>query len=190
MKTEELKELGLTDEQIKEVFRLNGLDLKNYQELKENNQALSAENDSLKNSLNEANTTIEGFKDKDLDIEEIKKQADDYKAKFEESQVQRQKDIEAIKLDNTINLSLLKSGAKNTKAVRALLDIDNLKESKNLNDDLETQIKNLQESDSYLFKVDDEADKRSMGRGNNLPPKDISDMSYLEIKKMQEKGKK
>lgn len=189
MKTEELKEIGLTDEQIKEVFRLNGLDLKGYNEIKENNQALTAENDSLKESLNQANTTIEGFKDKDLDIEEIKKQADDYKAKFEEEQANRQREIEAIKLDNTINLGLLKSGAKNPKAVRALLDIDNLKESKNLNDDLASQIKGLMETDSYLFKNEEGKEGRSMGRGNKIPPKDISEMTYSEIVKMQQQGK-
>ena len=188
MQTEELKELGLTDEQIKEVFRLHGLEIKNYQELQERNQTLNAENDSLKNSLAEANTTIEGFKDKNLDIEEVKKQAESYKAKFEEEQAERQKEIEAIKLDSTINMSLLKSGAKNPKAVRALLDIDNLKQSKNLNDDLNSQIQNLQESDSYLFDSKEDEQGRSIGKGNDIKTKDISEMSYTEIAKAQEKG--
>lgn len=188
MKTEELKELGLTDEQIKEVFRLHGLEINDHQELKENNQTLAKENEGLKESLSEANSTLENFKDKDLDIEEIKKQVDDYKTKFEESEAKRQQEIEAMKLDNTIDVSLLKSGVKNAKAVRALLDMDNLKTSKNLNDDLENQINALKESDSYLFDIEQEDSKsKFMGKGNSLPEKEISEMSYSDILKMQQK---
>lgn len=58
MKTEELKALGLDEEQVQKVFALNGAEMN---DLKRQVSALTAERDAAKTQLQEANTKLEGY---------------------------------------------------------------------------------------------------------------------------------
>ena len=78
MKRERLKELGLNDEQINEVMSEHGKTVEKHKTLSDNAKTELA---GVKTQLKEANTQIQGFKD--MDIESIKKSADDWKTKYE-----------------------------------------------------------------------------------------------------------
>lgn len=80
MKTEFLKDLGLTDEQISSIMAENGKDVEKY---KNSSEKYKQQYESTKASLDEANTTIQSYKD--MDIEGIKKSADDWKEKYEKN---------------------------------------------------------------------------------------------------------
>ncbi|MDO4595341.1 MAG: phage scaffolding protein [Tissierellia bacterium] len=80
MNTEELKSIGLNEEQIAEVFKLRG---KEIQQAKNDYDLLKTENESLKESLNTANEKIEMFKD--VDVESIKSEVDKYKDMYEKN---------------------------------------------------------------------------------------------------------
>lgn len=67
MKTEELKEIGLNDEQIAKVFKLRGKEVEDYNELKNNFETLKTENENYKSQVASANEQIEVFKDMDID---------------------------------------------------------------------------------------------------------------------------
>ena len=67
MKTEELKEIGLNDEQIAKVFKLRGKEVEDYNELKKNFETLKTENENYKSQVASANEQIEVFKDMDID---------------------------------------------------------------------------------------------------------------------------
>lgn len=58
MKTEELKALGLTDEQVQRVFAMNGEDVNG---LKANIATLTAERDTARGQLTDANKKLEGY---------------------------------------------------------------------------------------------------------------------------------
>ncbi|MDY3006204.1 phage scaffolding protein [Anaerococcus porci] len=77
MKTEELKEIGLNDEQIAAVFKLRGKEVEDYNQLKNNFETLKTENENFKNQIASANEQIEAFKD--MDIESIKASAKNIK---------------------------------------------------------------------------------------------------------------
>jgi hypothetical protein len=91
MKKEELIALGVDEEVAKKIMAINGTDIENAktkagqatekltQELENANSKLQ-EKDKL---LEEANVQIENFKG--MDVEGIKKAADEYKAKYEQS---------------------------------------------------------------------------------------------------------
>lgn len=85
MKRELLKELGLTDEQINRIMTENGKDIeKHKQETVKANQDLEkykSEVEGLKTQLTDANTQIQSFKE--MDIEGIKRSADEWKSKYE-----------------------------------------------------------------------------------------------------------
>ena len=179
MTKEELLELGLSEEQITGVFKLNGLAIEG---LKSTNSVLEKENEQLKGQITEANEKIENFKG--LDIETIKKEAEEYKTKFEKANSENEETLNQIKLEFDIEKAVLKSGARNEKAVKSLLDVEELKTSKNFKDDLEKQIKNLQEKESYLFKSENPRMK-VVGKSNGtleggITKEQFDAMSYAE----------
>lgn len=80
-------------------------------------------------------------------IARLQKENEDVKADFERKNHE-------LKVNSAVDLALLKEGAKNSRAVRALLDL-NISEAK-FNEDGSLQglsdiIKGIKESDSYLF---------------------------------------
>lgn len=81
MKTEDLKNQGLTDEQIQFVMAENGKDIEKYKNLSETQKTQLSE---TKKQLDEANKQIDDFKE--MDIESIKKNAEEYKQKYEQAQ--------------------------------------------------------------------------------------------------------
>ena len=58
MKTEELKALGLNDDQVQKVFAMNGAEIN---DLKQQITTLTTERDAARNSLSEANKKLEGY---------------------------------------------------------------------------------------------------------------------------------
>jgi len=148
MKREDLKALGLTDEQIDKVMAENGKDIEKHKSAAD---TAKTELDGLKTQLSEANKTIEGFKGQD--IEGVKKSADEYKAKFEQAQKDAATQISQLKFDHALEGALTASKAKNVKAVKALLELKDLK----LKDDdgsiigLDDQLKKVKEANAYLF---------------------------------------
>ena len=146
MTKEELLALGLTEEQIKEVFKLNGIAVTNAKgELTTKETEIIA----LQGQLKVANKQINEFKD--LDVDGIKAAADDYKIKFEAVEAKAKEELEALKFNHAIENALSGAKAKNVKAVKALLNIEGLK----LNGDevvgLKEQLELIKTENDYLF---------------------------------------
>lgn len=98
MKTEDLKAKGLTDDQITYVMAENGKDLKTLQD---ENANLKTDISNTKQLLTDANKQIEGYKN--MDIESIKKSADDWKQKYEDLEKQKAEEEYERKIDNYIS---------------------------------------------------------------------------------------
>lgn len=58
MKTEDLKALGLNDDQVQKVFAMNGTELN---DLEQQITTLTAERDTARNNLSDANKKLEGY---------------------------------------------------------------------------------------------------------------------------------
>ena len=106
MKTEELTALGLNEDQVKQVFALNGKDVEAAKAAKDKTIAdLTAERDGLKTRLDTAETTLKKFEGIDpqqiqQEIQTYKTQAEDAEKKFAREITQRdQKDWITKKLD-------------------------------------------------------------------------------------------
>jgi len=174
MTKEELLALGLNEDQIKEVFKINGIDVEKakgeFDTVKNTLATKETELTTAKDQLKTANETIQSYKD--MNIEDIKKSADDYKKKFEDAETKAQAEIDALKFEHAVENALNKAGAKNVKSVKALLDLEVLKGSKNVDTDLEAQLTALKESDAYLFKEDESsggANPKITDKGKKLP---------------------
>ncbi len=58
MKTEDLKAIGLNDEQVQRVFAMNGADVNREKQAAE---TAKAERDAIRTQLDEANTKLKGY---------------------------------------------------------------------------------------------------------------------------------
>lgn len=85
------------------------------------------------------------------DAEKFKSMIEELKTEKEKAISDFQKQLEETKLNSALSLELTKANAKNPKAVKALLDTSLLKLDNGKLIGLEEQLKNLQESDGYLF---------------------------------------
>ena len=148
MKRKFFEDMGLTKEQIDSIMAENGNDI---EAAKSEATQIKAELEQVKAQLQEANTTIESFKDYD----QVKAQVEDYKKKYEDSKAEYEGKIADMQFDATLEAAINVAGGKSTKAVRALLDVDALKSSKDRTTDIKTALEACQKENSYLFGSDE-----------------------------------
>lgn len=150
MKRDFLKKLGLEEEVIDKIMTENGKDVQAEQAKAEEART---EANGYKEQLEEANKTIESYKE--MDIEQIKQSAEDYKEKYQQSV----KDMENYKKDTALTRALQDTGAVDTDVVKLLIDKDTLKFKEDNIDGLDDQLKSLKESKSYLFTQEEEPEQ-------------------------------
>ena len=97
MKVEFLKGLGLTDEQIQSIQAESGKEIQKY---KDENATLKADNDNKQELLDNANKEIDSYKS--MDIDAIKKSAEDYKTKYETAENDYKAKIAEMELNNKL----------------------------------------------------------------------------------------
>lgn len=146
MKTEDLKAKGLTDEQIQFVMAESGKDV---EKVKTEVETAKAELKSTKEQLTEANKTIESYKGKN--VEDIEKTANEYKAKYEQSEKEKAEAVEKLKLEHAIDNALTGAGAKNLKAVKATMDLSGVKQDGEKLLHFEDLVKKSKEENPYLY---------------------------------------
>ena len=138
MNREFLKEIGLTDEQIEST-------------MKEHGKAVQA----TKSELEDAHTTTETLQEQLKEREAVIKELEEDSISSEELDKVQNQLIEQRK-EMEIRLGITKAGARNEKAVMALLDTEAIQVEGDGVKGIEEQIKKLQESDAYLFGTDKE----------------------------------
>lgn len=85
MKTAELQALGLNQEQIDAIFKINGLDVENAKTAKDKEIAdLTAQRDGIQSQLDTATATLKKFEG--IDPEQIQTELQSYKTKAEDAE--------------------------------------------------------------------------------------------------------
>ncbi len=184
MNKEDLIAMGLTEEQAKKVMdSLDG----NYVTKTRFNE-VNEENKTLKKSVSDRDKQLEDLKKSSGDNEELKKQIETLQQENANQKKAHEAEMTQLRLDNAIDAALTAVGAKNIKAVRALLDTSKVKvgEDGKLSgfDDL---LSAVQKSDSYLFA--EKQQKQNFkgfqpGASGNVKPGtkvDMSKMTYEEL---------
>ena len=188
MRKEEFTALGISEELAAKAEKASAEELKGYVE-KTKHEEVIEENKSLKKSVSDRDKQLETLKASVGDNEELKKQIETMKQQNADQEKAHKAELAQLKLDNAIETALTAAGAKNTKAVKALLDVSKVK----LGEDgkltgWDEQIKTLQKSDSYLFAEKQQAGGKFKGfqpgaSGDNKPGAevDMSKMTYEEL---------
>ena len=186
MKTEFLKSLNLSQEVIDKIMAENGKDIAVEQEkakkVTQERDSYKLKAESLETQVNDANTEIQKFKD--MDIDGIKKAADEWKEKAEKAQADANKQISEMKFDYALSAALTGAKAKNAKAVKALLDMDGLKFNDGKIVGLDEQLAQIKTDNDYLFESDEPAPefvKGTNGGSGNVGGKKPSEMTYTEL---------
>lgn len=152
-----LREIGIDEESLEKVMTLHGQEV----------QGLNDKVSQKESKLNELQSTVDSYKEdnkqKDNELKDLQEKAkngddlqqtiSDLRQANEDREKERQKEIKELKFNHNLENKLRDVGARNVKAVRALLDSENLKfnDEKNEVIGLQDQLEKLRESDSYLF---------------------------------------
>lgn len=147
MTKEELKALGLTDEQVDKLVEDYG---KNYVAKSQFN----AKNEELKQAKSEMTTVqgeIESLKKSNANNEDLAKQIEAMKEAASKREAEYTATLAKMEVDGIVERALLSSKVKNAKAVRALLDLEDAKVKDGTIKGLDEQLTKLKESDPYLF---------------------------------------
>ena len=152
MNKEKLLALGLTEEQAKAV--LEGF--KGYVPPERFNEV----NEAKKNAealVSERDKQIEGLKKSTGDSEALKAEIEKLQGENKAAKEKYEADIKTLRINNAIDSALTKAGAKNLKAVRALLDMEKITLDGDEVKGIDEQIKGLSKADdsSFLFNVND-----------------------------------
>lgn len=194
MTKKELIELGLSEEDAKKVEEASKEELKVYVP-KERFDEINNRKKQLETDVTERDNQLEDLKKNAGNTEELTMQIEKLQAENKVNNEKHEAEVKEIKISNAIEKSLTGAKAKNTKAVKALLDLENaeLLEDGTIKD-LDKQILELKgsEESNFLFNSDDATPSLKgvkPGEGNPNPtPKDPSQMNYTELCEFMEAG--
>ena len=188
MTKEELKALGLNDEQIEKVVEDYG---KNYVPKSQFNQK-NEELKQAKESLTTMQSDIEALKKDNADNAELSKQIDELNAAQLKREAEYTAQIQKMELDGIVERTLLSSKVKNAKAVRALLDLEDAKVKDGTIKGLDDQLTKLKESDPYLFESESKPTGVTPGEphggqgSTGITQEQFNKMGYLQRAKLKE----
>lgn len=155
MKREELKGLGLSDEQVDKVMGIHGTDVN---DLKGQVSQLTTERDALKQRASDSDKQLNELKAAHKDDKDFQAEIDKLKADNKAKDDAASKQLKETKLNYQTELALVKAGALNTKAASALIDKDKLSlDEKGNVTGLDEQLEALKSDDSskFLFKAEE-----------------------------------
>lgn len=192
MKRSELEALGLNKEQVDEVIKINGADIENAKKTAEaETQNVQKEVDSLKGQVKERDKQLETLKATAGDNEALTKQIADLQAENATAKEAHESEMTRLKVDFAVEKALAGANAKNVKAVKALLDLEDAKLDKEGNvKGLQEQIDKLTASDDtkFLFEVPEQGQQTFKGFQPGTPAEnkpgagvDTSKMNYDEL---------
>ncbi len=192
MTRKQLEDLGLTKEQADSIIKINGDDMENAKsasaaEIKN----LQTEADGLKAQVSERDKQLETLKASAGDNDTLKKQIEDLQAENQTAKADYESELNRLKIDFAVEKALTGANAKNIKAVKALLDLEDAKLDKDGTvKGLSEQIDKLTTGDDTKFLFEARKQQNFKGfqpgaSGENKPGEgetvDFSKMSYDEL---------
>ena len=196
MTRKQLEDLGLTKEQADSIIKINGDDIENAKsasvaEIKN----LQTEVDGLKTQVGDRDKQLETLKASAGDNADLKKQIEDLQTENATAKANHESELNQLKIDFAVEKALTGAKAKNIKAVKALLELDDAKLDKDGNvKGLAEQIEKLTSGDDtkFLFEAQKQtkqqqnfkgfqpgaSGEQKPGEGEKV---DFSKMSYDEL---------
>lgn len=168
-----LTEYGIeVPEDQKEAFGKAVLD--NYRTIADYEKAVTAR-DTYKASLDEVNGQLEGFKD--VNVDDLKNQIASLQKDLKDKDDEFASQLAERDFSDAIESAIREAGGRNAKAIKAILDLDALRSSKNQADDIKKALDGVKESDAYLFGQNEPINNGVRGTGSQGGK--VEDMSSI-----------
>ncbi|PWM47774.1 MAG: hypothetical protein DBX56_04780 [Coriobacteriia bacterium] len=196
MTRKQLEDLGLTKEQADSVMKINGDDIENAKDTAATEiKNLQTEVDGLKTQVGDRDKQLETLKASAGDNADLKKQIEDLQTENATAKANHESELNQLKIDFAVEKALTGAKAKNIKAVKALLELNDAKLDKDGNvKGLAEQIEKLTSGDDtkFLFEAQKQtkqqqnfkgfqpgaSGEQKPGEGEKV---DFSKMSYDEL---------
>lgn len=187
MNREELKALGLTDEQIDKVMASHGKVVNDYKDKASKVEGLESQINDYKEQLKDRDKQLKDLGEKVKGNEELTAEIDRLKQENKDTQTEYETKLQQQAFDHTLENSLNGAKVKNTKAVKALLNMETIKLDGETLKGLDDQLNGLKESDPYLFEQEEQQQtpptivNPGNPNGGSNTPKNIAEMTYQEL---------
>ena len=154
MNKEELLKLGLSEEQTEKVLSVNAEQLKGFIP-KSRFDEVNNTKKQLEKDLKDRDVQLENLKNSSGDVETMKQTIENLQRDNKAAKDNFEAELAKFKLESAIDTTLLGSNAINTRAVKALLDMDKIKLDGDVLIGINEQIEALKnaEDSKMLFKV-------------------------------------
>ena len=146
MKREFLEALGLDKEIVDKIMTENGNDINKTKE------KLEAERDNYKTQLETTQTALKDFEG--VDVKDLQGKVTQLTTDLTAKETEYQTKLADMEFNSKLDGLITSSGARNAKAVKALLDLESIKSSKNQDTDLQTALEACKKDNEYLFGKD------------------------------------
>lgn len=143
----------------------------NYKTITEVEKITSAR-DNYKNQLETAKASLKEFEG--VNVDELNTKIKTLTADLEKKDTEFATKLADMEFNSMVDGAITKSGAKNTKAVKALLDLDALKSSKNQADDIAKALESVKADNDYMFKSEEPFQNPVGKTGGNPNPSPLS----------------
>lgn len=177
MKREELKKLGLSDEQVDAVMAQHG---QTVQSLNTQIATLQQSETELKTQVSKNAEDLKKLQKDNSDNEELKKQLKELQKENAEQETKYQESLTKVQRDTALSALLTEAKVKNPKAVAALLNDEKIIFKDGELSGAKEQIDALQKSDAYLF------DLGTKPGGYNPPAGQATDKTYNSFEEAME----
>ena len=154
MNKEELLKLGLSEEQTEKVLSVNAEQLKGFIP-KSRFDEVNNTKKQLEKDLKDRDVQLENLKNSSGDVETMKQTIENLQRDNKAAKDNFEAELAKFKLESAINTTLLGSNVINTRAVKALLDMDKIKLDGDVLIGINEQLEALKtaEDSKMLFKV-------------------------------------
>ena len=127
-----------------------------------------ADYDTIKTQLDEAQKTIKGFQDQDIDG--VRRAASDWEQKYNQAIADHKEQMEAMAFEAALKDPITAAGGRSVAAIKGKLgdQIAALRTSKNQTQDIASAIEGLKKNSAYLFGADKTPPNFSPNTGSPL----------------------
>ena len=168
LKREMLVEAGIKDKAvIDNIMQAYGAGIENAKS--QAKSELQAENDTLKQQLEQQTQAINELQAKEGASAESKQQLEELKAQFDQYKLDSEANLAQITKTNAVALALKDVGAYNSEDLMKFIDLDKVVLGEDGKPQLEDTINSLKESSPYLFQAEDKQPNPNISVHGNPP---------------------
>lgn len=168
LKREMLVEAGIEDKAvIDNIMQAYGAGIENAKS--QAKSELQAENETLKQQLEQQTQAINDLQAKEGASAESKQQLEDLKAQFEQYKLDSEANLAQITKTNAVALALKDVGAYNSEDLMKFINLDKVELGEDGKPQLEDTINSLKESSPYLFQAEDKQPNPNISVHGNPP---------------------